>query len=182
MARDELTAETTGLVVEVVTVGPCAAVDGIPTSPVLTVVVVVTMVTGWLLGPSTGLGPSSISSSSDGSNFRFLGSLQTSCTGCLSSLLEVEQGADPLAVVVVVRPRPVLTPTRGRLTVAAGILELAVVVLVFRTGVVSPAGAGAAAPSLVLVALDTPSLRVLADPRCSSFFLPWYRSLFGTES
>lgn len=72
----------------------------------------------------------------------------------------------------------VLTPTRGRLTVAAGILELAVVVAVFfRPDALSPAGAGGA-PSLALVVSlrpsdDTPSLRPWAETMCSSLFLPF---------
>lgn len=69
---------TAGLVTEVLMDGPRTGVDGMTTSPVVAAAVVVAGTTGWLAGPITGLGPPFISSSSAGSNFRFLGNLQTS--------------------------------------------------------------------------------------------------------
>lgn len=73
-----LAALTTGLVTEVLMDGPRTGVDGKTTSPVLEVAVVVAGATDVLPGPITGFGPPFMSSSSAGSNFRFLGNLQTS--------------------------------------------------------------------------------------------------------
>ena len=74
----KLAALTTGLVTEVLMDGPRTGVDGRTTSPVLGVAVVVAGATGAFGGPITGLGPTFMSSSSAGSNFRFFGNLQTS--------------------------------------------------------------------------------------------------------
>lgn len=114
-----------GLVTDVLTEELRSGVDAGTTKQELIVVVAVTIAAGCSLKTNNGLGPSFMSSNSDGSNFRFLGNLHTSCTGCFSSLTAVKDDVKPPVPAAGAEPRlEFATPTLGRLTVAAGILEL----------------------------------------------------------